>query len=524
MRSAGYYCTNNVVTDYNMVGNQAALWDDCNIKAHWRNRPTGKPFFCVYNYLITHESHLFGKFEPVTDVSKVSVPPFLPDKPQVRSILARNVDMVNNQDAAVAHLLAELKEDGLEDDTFVFFLADHGGVHPRSKRYCYDDGLHIPLIAQIPKNFAHLAIDPAGRPSKRIVSHVDMAPTVLTLAGVPVPANVVGMSIMGSPAAKSRPFAFSMRDRMDERYDLIYSVRDARYRYTRNYASQRIYAQHEAYEWQSEAYQVWEQAHLDGELNEVQSRFWNAKPVEEFYDSASDPHSVQNLIHAPAHLAHIAAMRKALDEHIVSTNDNGFIPEGVSIQGYAASRVPGAYPVRECLRLASLGLVKDPKNVAAFIRGLQNEDECLRYWNAQGLVLMPKLSVAVVANMEQRLATEVSVPVRCALAEGLIAAGSPNVAVNAMLALAAAQGNLRFQLRALNVLSVVPIELLKPHRDVFVKATEVQDEYVPEPARYILFQIDGTYKPDSKVFVTVHPAPQAPEPTAPRMAMGNPEI
>ena len=156
------------------------------------NRPAGKPFFSVYNYLITHESHIFGQIEPKTDALKVTVPPFLPDKPAVRSILARNIDMVNTQDAAVAHLLAELKEDGLEDDTFVFFLADHGGVHPRSKRYCFDDGLNIPLIVQVPKNFEHLSRDPLGHASKRVVSHVDMAPTTLTLAGVSVASNMVG--------------------------------------------------------------------------------------------------------------------------------------------------------------------------------------------------------------------------------------------------------------------------------------------------------------------------------------------
>jgi arylsulfatase A-like enzyme len=524
MRAAGYYCTNNVFTDYNMAADQDALWDDCDIKAHWRNRPAGKPFFSVYNYLITHESHIFGHVEPKTDPGKVTVPPFLPDKPAVRSILARNIDMVNTQDGAVAHLLAELKEDSLADDTFVFFMADHGGVHPRSKRYCFDDGLHVPLIVQIPKNFAHLSRDPVGHASKRVVSHVDMAPTTLALAGVPVPSNMVGTAFMGAGAAQPRRFAISMRDRMDERYDLTYSVRDERYRYTRNYASQRIYAQHEAYEWQSEAYQAWEQAHMAGELNEVQSRFWKAKPVEEFYDIDADPHSINNLIDAPGHSARVAEMRKVLDEHIVTTNDNGFIPEGVAVEGYDASRASGGYPVREILKVANLGLQRDSRNIAQFVKGLESGNECLRYWNAQGLVVMPKLPADVVAKMEQRLSSESSVVVRCALAEALIAAGDVDAARAAMLEIATTQSNVRFQLRALNVLSVAPIDQLKAHRNAFQKiANESSDEYVPEAARYILFHIDGSYQPSSKVFGAIQ-QPSAPAPDKPRKPMGDPQI
>jgi arylsulfatase A-like enzyme len=523
MRAAGYYCTNNVFTDYNLVGDQEAMWDDCDIKAHWRNRPAGKPFFCVYNYLITHESHVFGKLDPKTDTSAISVPPFLPDRPAVRTMLAQNIDMINNQDAAVAHLLSELNEDGLTDDTFVFFLADHGGVHPRSKRYCFDDGLRVPMIVQIPKNFGHLSGETLGHAAKRVVSHVDMAPTTLALAGEQIPANMVGTPFLGAASAKPRRFAFSMRDRMDERYDLTYSVRDERYRYTRNYASQRIYAQHEAYEWQSGAYQAWEQSHLDGELDEVQSRFWKPKPVEELYDLETDPHSINNLISLPAHHALLAEMRKSLDELIVSINDNGFIPEGVSTQGYEASKGTGAYPVREVLQVAGMGLRRDPKDVPHFLTGLQHDDECLRYWNAQGLVITPRLPADVVPQIEERLTNEKSAVVRCALAESLIVANHFEGARAAMLDLAINQPSVRYKLRALNVLSMLPLDQLRPYRDVFVKLIQVPDEYVPEPARYILFQIDGTYKPSSKVFGGFLP-PSGANTGKPRKAIGNPQV
>lgn len=522
LRAAGYYCTNNAFTDYNLVGDQAALWDESDNKAHWRNRPAGKPFFCVYNYTITHESHIFGHAPTTTDPAAVTVPPFLPDLPAIRTVLARNTDMVNRQDAAVAHLLAELDEDGLADDTFVFFTADHGGVHPRSKRYLYDDGLHIPLIVQVPKHFAALSSDPPGRPSERVVSTIDMAPTVLALAGVPIPANMPGTPFLGAASKPPRQYAFSMRDRMDERYDLSYTLCDERYRYTRNYSAQRPYAQHGSYEWQSDAYQAWEQAHLDGTLNEVQSRFWQAKPVEELYDREADPHSIHNLMEAAEHRARSAAMGKALDAFMLAQVDNGFLAEGLSPQGYEASRAPGAYPLREVLTVAALGLQQNPANTAHFTAGLTSKDECLRYWHAQGLCLLPTLPSRAVTALQQRLAAETSAPVRCVLAETLIHAGRTDIAMPALLAIVQNDSAVRNQLRALGVLSAVAPATLEPHRAVIAAAVEVRDEYVPEVAKWILLHIDGTYRPDSNTMGSIGLG--AASPAGGRAAANDPQI
>jgi arylsulfatase A-like enzyme len=462
MRAAGYYCINNVFTDYNLNADEGALWDECDIKAHWRKRPAGKPFFAVYNYLITHEGQAFNFGKTETDPAQATVPPFLPDLPEVRANLARNIDMINKQDFAVAHLLQELAEDGLGDNTFVFFTADHGGIHPRSKRYCYDDGLNIPLLVRVPAAFKHVAHSPLGAPNDELVSLVDMAPTTLALAGLPVPQSMAGRAFLGAHRAPERSYAFSMRDRMDERYDLSHTVRDKRYRYIRNYNPHRIYAQHEGYEWQSPAYQAWERAHLAGGLNATQAAFWNAKPVEELYDTQADPHSIHNLAGDPAHGARLADMRRALETHILEVHDNCFIPEGASAEGYTASRLPGAYPLRELLTLTNLVLERDPKNIPQFLKGLDDHNEIRRFWNAQGLVMAGALTAQAGKTIAARLAAEPVDHVRCALAEAAFAAGRQEEALAALVLMLQPNSPNKTQLRALNVLTALTRTLSGP--------------------------------------------------------------
>src|SRR3954451_20560222 len=222
LREAGYYCTNNAKTDYNAPIDMKDTWDASGKNAHWRNRPAGKPFFAVFNHEVTHESSLFGKFEPLrngTRPSDVRLPAYCPDTPETRADRALYYDQHRRLDQQVKKLLDELREDGLEDDTIVFYYGDNGGVLPRSKRFAYDSGLHVPLIVPFPKKWQHLAPAPAGSSVEAPVSFVDFAPTVLSLAGVKAPAHMQGRAFAGAAKGQDREYAFSHRDRMDERYD-----------------------------------------------------------------------------------------------------------------------------------------------------------------------------------------------------------------------------------------------------------------------------------------------------------------
>ncbi|MFH5834399.1 sulfatase, partial [Halalkalibaculum sp. DA384] len=177
LRAAGYYTTNNVKTDYNF-GLPASVWDESSREAHWRNRPEGKPFFSVINLTTTHESQVWQSELPLSvDPDAVPVPPYLPDTPVVRRDIAQQYTNIEQMDRQVGQILADLEEDGLADDTIVFFWSDHGGALPRQKSWLYDSGIHVPLIIRWPGEI------PPGQVNKELVSFVDLAPTVLSLAG-----------------------------------------------------------------------------------------------------------------------------------------------------------------------------------------------------------------------------------------------------------------------------------------------------------------------------------------------------
>lgn len=130
-----------------------------------------------------------------TRPSGVAVPPFYPDTPIVRRILAREYDCVRALDRSyVGPLLKPLDEDGLAEDTTVFLFSDHGSGLPRGKRTVYDSGTRVPLLIRFPKKFAALAPARKGSVCGDLVGFADFAPTVLALAGVPLPAWMDGMA------------------------------------------------------------------------------------------------------------------------------------------------------------------------------------------------------------------------------------------------------------------------------------------------------------------------------------------
>ncbi|MEO6740735.1 MAG: sulfatase, partial [Chthoniobacteraceae bacterium] len=280
LREAGWYCSNNAKEDYN-IEKPGQVWDESSKNAHWRKRPEGVPFFAVFNSLKSHESQIRTRpHKQVHDPAKVRVPAYHPDTPEVRQDWAQYYDQVSEADADAGALLADLEKDGLSEDTIVFYYADHGSGMPRSKRWPYNSGLQVPLVVYIPEKFKELRPPEyqAGGKSERLVSFVDLAPTMLSLIGVQPPEWMQGHAFLGKFITEPQPFLHGFRGRMDERLDLVRSVTDGRYVYVRNYMPHLIYGQHLNYMWQTPTTRVWEQLHKEGKLNAVQDKFWNPKP------------------------------------------------------------------------------------------------------------------------------------------------------------------------------------------------------------------------------------------------------
>jgi N-sulfoglucosamine sulfohydrolase len=340
LRAAGYYTTNRVKTDY-QFGTPFTIWDEVTDKAHWRNRPDkSQPFFSVINLMVTHESQIFPssparKGKPlVTAPGKIQVPPYYPDTPAIREELARMYDNIADMDGQVSEILRQLEEDGLADNTIVFFWSDHGDGVPRAKRTLYDSGLRVPLMIKCPKSIARCAPFAPGGVSGDLVSLLDLAPTVLALAGVEIPTHLQGRVLLGPKAAAAPVYVFAARDRMDIEYDMMRSARDARFLYIRNFSPELPYAGLIPYRNQSAIMQEWLRLRAEGTLTSGAPSLWmrTSRPAEELYDVQADPHQVHDIAANPAHRATLVRMRTAVAEWMSRIDDQGLINEPELIQ------------------------------------------------------------------------------------------------------------------------------------------------------------------------------------------------
>ncbi|MCI0682254.1 MAG: sulfatase-like hydrolase/transferase [Gemmataceae bacterium] len=402
LRALGYYCSNRVKEDYNLR-KDGKVWDDSSNKAHWRNRPNGIPFFAVFNSTKSHESQLRGYKKVITDPAKVRVPAYHPDTEEVRRDWARYYDIVALVDADAAAVIRELEEAGLLEDTIIFYFADHGSGMPRSKRMPLNSGLQVPFIVWFPDNWKHLA-PPEYRPgavSNRLISFVDLAPTMLSLADSAAPKWMQGRAFAGKHIQPAPEFLHGFRGRMDERYDLQRSVTDGRYVYLRNYMPHLPAGQHLEYQMQTRTTAVWKKLFDEGKLNEAQSQFWKApRAPEELYDLQNDPDEVRNLA-ASAHSRDLLTkLRNAHRTHALTIRDVGFLPEGeihsrcADYTPYHLANDPGiagdpkveAYRLTKTLDMAMLASSLDNNALPNIYEGLRDKDSAVRYWATIGLV------------------------------------------------------------------------------------------------------------------------------------------
>ncbi len=398
LRAAGYYCTNNVKTDYNLGEfDDKAIWDECSNKAHYKNRPEGKPFFAVFNTTISHESSIH-KWIPNEDLrhkpEDVKLPPYHPDTPEMRHDWAQYYDKVEDMDAQIGKWLQELDESGLAENTIVFYYGDHGGVVARSKRYVYESGTHIPFIIRIPEKYKYLfPAKETGSKVNRLISFVDLVPTLLSIVGIEIPSYLQGKAFLGKQKTEDPEYAFMFRGRMDERYDMCRSVRDQKYRYIRNYMPYRVYGQHLEYLWRAPSIVSWEQAYLNGECNKTQSIFWNPKPVEELYDTENDPWEVNNLAENPDYKEILERMRAANKDWVTRIYDTGFIPEadqinranGMSLYDVMRS---GKLDYKEIMDAAEIATLGKTEYLDKLKENLNSEESAVRYWGATGLLIL----------------------------------------------------------------------------------------------------------------------------------------
>jgi arylsulfatase A-like enzyme len=356
LREAGYFTTNQIKTDYNTSDETRLIqesWDEISPTASWSSssRKEGQPFFTVINHMVSHQSatmvwpyEVFREkvqaklpAEQIHDPAKITVPPYYPDTEVVRRELARFHDCVSVLDQEVGAILEQLEKDGLADDTIVFFYSDHGSGMPRHKRLLHDSGMHVPLMVRFPEKYQHLAPAKAGGTVDRLVTFVDFAPTVLSLAGIEAPKAMQGQIFLGPQAAPEAEYVYGFRDRVDEVFDLSRSIRSKDYLYIRNYQPHLSWAQPSVYSDQGAIQQeIFRHAAANADSLTKPQKAYVAptRPIEEFYDVNADPQNLVNLLEGDltdAQKTALDAHRAAFVKKRMEILDLGALPESLMV-------------------------------------------------------------------------------------------------------------------------------------------------------------------------------------------------
>ena len=325
LRAAGYYCTNNKKEDYQFLKTPTA-WDESSNKAHWRNRPKDAPFFSVFNIEVTHESRIWAKMNDSLWVDKdlnVPIPPYLPNTEIAKKDIRRMYSNILEMDAQVGKIIQQIEEDGLMDNTIIMWYTDHGGPLPRQKRLLYDSGIKVPMIIRFPGEEFKAQRD------DRMISFIDLAPTLLSLASIKAPDYMDGSAFLGKYIRSQEPkYIFGAADRFDELRDRIRSVKDKQFKYIKNYMPEKPLYQDLAYRKQMPIMQELIRLKKVDQLTEKQALwFKDTKPEEELYDLYKDPNELNNLANDPDYKEKLLELRQVCKEWVENINDTGMQDE-----------------------------------------------------------------------------------------------------------------------------------------------------------------------------------------------------
>lgn len=462
LRAAGYYCSNNVKTDYNVANEGAfvrAAWDDSSDQAHWRGRKAGQPFFSVFNLMTTHQSRSSAwpeeQFEREVgallaaeerhDPAGTALPPFYPDTAEARRAWARYHDCIAVMDKQMGAILDQLQADGLAESTIVFFFSDHGMGMPRGKRCLFDSGLHVPLLVRTPARWAKLAGGTAGSTSERLVSFVDFAPTVLSLGGIRGADHLQGEAFLGALAGEPRKYVFGARDRVDEAFDVARSVRDERWLYIRNFMPHLPWMQPEGYSDTSAFRRELKKLAAAGTLSGGAMTFAAPRRArEELYDTVADPFQLHNLAEREQHAGELTRLRAALRQWQLATRDAGLVMESlmwdlVEEQGKGGRRRTPWEIAQDEQRFGIERLLDAAEGVGrddalpAQVEWLEDAHAGVRYWGAVGLNARARLEPRAVEALRARLA-DAAAAVRIEAAAALAKHGDLNRSLQVLAA------------------------------------------------------------------------------------------
>lgn len=448
LRDAGYYTTNCYKEDYNII-KADDVWDESSRDASWKNRQQDQPFFHVFNIHTTHESRLhFTKeqmdtTQTITNPESFSIQPNHPQTELFRYTNAYYRDKVRQMDQEVGEVVKELDDAGMLENTFIFYFADHGGVLPGSKGYIYETGLHVPFVVHIPEKYKHLIDAEIGSKVDGFVSFVDFGATVLSLAGVEVPEGMDGKPFLGREVkmkeVNERDETFGYAGRFDEKYDMIRTLRKGKYKYMRSYQPFNFDGLMNNYRYKQLAYQQWWDLFREGELDRIQSFFYQPRAPEELFDVEADPYETRNLAEDPAYEEKLKEMWARLNNRLEKMPDLSFYPEFYLVNNAFDNPVLFGQThqdqIKKYIEIADLSLLRYEEAKPGIEESLNAEDPWERYWGLIVCSCFGKDALDFIAKAEQMSENDPELIIRVRAAEflGLIDIEDPSQVMTSSL-------------------------------------------------------------------------------------------
>ncbi|TBN06920.1 DUF229 domain-containing protein [Hyunsoonleella flava] len=413
LKQLGYYTTNNSKTDYNIANEKDFIkeaWDESSNKATWKNREKGQPFFSVFNFAESHQSRTmswtFEQYEKhvwdhLPEEDKIAddafdIPPFYNDTPEMRKQFARVYNSIKLTDNRIGELLQKLEDDGLKDDTIIFFYADHGEGIPRAKTTGINLGYRVPFVVWFPEKFKHLSPWKIGKSTEDLISFEDLGPTMISLLGGEVPDYMNGINFFSDNSKENNKRLLLSTDRVDNGLDLVRSVTDGRFLYSRNFMP---FVPEARYIHYLEIADITKHMRKDlnhNKLNAFQSRIFDERPYEVLYDIENDIWEEHNLAENPNYKSVLEDMRQFMDSTLLASKDVLFMTEYSMVnisetqKAYAYRLDDTKYNFKEIYRVASLSGKKGAEVTKTQIDLLKSNDDMVRYWASIGLMSQDK--------------------------------------------------------------------------------------------------------------------------------------
>lgn len=335
LRDAGYTC---------LLGHDSVMKTGSKTDCNFKHTPTGswdgkenfglfdqradftaadQPFFCQIQLAVTHRGDWWNgvreKSKHPVALEDVVLPPFFSDTPEIRYDWAAYLDTVEYMDDEVGHLMADLKKQGLDQNTVVIFIADNGRCNLRGKGYLQEPGIHVPMIVWAP------GMAEPGKVVEELVSTIDISATVLKLAGATIPDYMTANPLLGVEKPVYRESVRSARDIWDEINECSRSITTMKFKYIKNHMPEVPWATDQAYlEINRPALHVMRRQKKEGSLSALEMIFFaDKKPEEELYDLENDPDELNNLAKSPEFVEVLRDMRMKELQWISQNRDRG---------------------------------------------------------------------------------------------------------------------------------------------------------------------------------------------------------